>query len=65
MPVVDTLAQLSETGLGDTVDRRLLARVQTPQAFQQDAIPCCARQDSSRRPQTTRIAGSRAGCWGT
>lgn len=62
LPVVDTLAQLSETGLGDTVDRRLLARVQTPQAFRFDAILAAHRQwDSSREAtddaQIARAAG--------
>jgi 2-C-methyl-D-erythritol 4-phosphate cytidylyltransferase / 2-C-methyl-D-erythritol 2,4-cyclodiphosphate synthase len=37
LPVVDTLARDAD-GLGDTVDRAGLVRVQTPQAFRFDAI---------------------------
>ncbi len=37
LPVVDTLAR-AESGLGDTVDRSQLVRVQTPQAFHFDVI---------------------------
>jgi 2-C-methyl-D-erythritol 4-phosphate cytidylyltransferase/2-C-methyl-D-erythritol 2,4-cyclodiphosphate synthase len=38
LPVVDTVAQRAGEVLGDTVDRSILARVQTPQAFHTHAI---------------------------
>ena len=37
LPVVDTLARIGD-GLGETIDRNAIARVQTPQAFGYDAI---------------------------
>jgi len=37
LPVADTLAR-GETALGDTVDRREIQRIQTPQAFRFDAV---------------------------
>ena len=50
LPVVDTLA-FGANGLGDSVDRSLLVRVQTPQAFEIDAI-LMAHQQWTGRPAT-------------
>lgn len=60
LPVVDTLAT-SRSGLGETVDRSGLVRVQTPQAFRFGAILAAHRAwpggDASDDAQIARAAG--------
>jgi 2-C-methyl-D-erythritol 4-phosphate cytidylyltransferase/2-C-methyl-D-erythritol 2,4-cyclodiphosphate synthase len=61
MPVVDTLARV-DGGLGETVARETLVRVQTPQAFRFDAILAAHRAwpdeaDATDDAQIARAAG--------
>jgi 2-C-methyl-D-erythritol 4-phosphate cytidylyltransferase/2-C-methyl-D-erythritol 2,4-cyclodiphosphate synthase len=59
LPVVDTLAR-ADAGLGDTVAREGLVRVQTPQAFRFDAILAAHRAwtgEATDDAQVARAAG--------
>lgn len=60
LAVADTLAR-SEGGLGETVDRSALVRVQTPQAFRLDALRAAlaawARGPATDETQVVRAAG--------
>jgi 2-C-methyl-D-erythritol 4-phosphate cytidylyltransferase/2-C-methyl-D-erythritol 2,4-cyclodiphosphate synthase len=59
LPVVDTLAR-GDAGLGETVPRDGLVRVQTPQAFRFDAILTAHRQwqgEATDDAQVARAAG--------
>lgn len=59
LPVVDTLAR-GDAGLGETVPRDGLVRVQTPQAFRFDAILAAHRQwqgEATDDAQVARAAG--------
>jgi 2-C-methyl-D-erythritol 4-phosphate cytidylyltransferase / 2-C-methyl-D-erythritol 2,4-cyclodiphosphate synthase len=62
LPVVDTLARAAD-GLGETVDRSGLVRVQTPQAFRFDAILAAHEQwtgpSATDDAQMARAAGLR------
>lgn len=62
LPVVDSLAAVTSEGLGDATDRDRLGRVQTPQAFNFDAILEAHRRSgaevgASDDAQVARAAG--------
>lgn len=63
LPVADTLARGDAAGLGDTVSREGLWRVQTPQAFRMEALAGAhaaeLSQDATDDAQLVRAAGGK------